>query len=47
MTLYRLAHLLHQPLYVIEEMTFEEISGWIAYFKIEKRDHGHHRPARH
>jgi hypothetical protein len=36
MMLFSLADRLHQPFFVIEQMSFEEISGWIAYFKIEK-----------
>lgn len=36
MTLFAIAERLHQPLFVIEQMSFEEIAGWIAYFKITK-----------
>jgi hypothetical protein len=36
MTLYAIAERLHQPLFVVEQMSFEEISGWIAWFKIRE-----------
>lgn len=36
MTLFAIAERLHQPVFVIEQMTFDELSGWIAYFKITK-----------
>lgn len=38
MSLYALAERLHQPLFVIMQMSFEEISGWIAFFRIRARD---------
>jgi hypothetical protein len=38
MLMFRLAEHLHQPLSVVQQMSFEELSGWIAYFKIKKKD---------
>lgn len=37
---YRLADRLHKTLGEIEALSFEELSGWIAYINIEKREEG-------
>ena len=36
--LFTLAERLHQPLFVVEQMSFEELSGWVAYYKIKAKD---------
>lgn len=38
MMLFTIAERLHQPLGVIENMSFDELSGWVAYFRIRDRE---------
>jgi hypothetical protein len=38
MTMFRLAEALHKSVAEVECWSFEELSGWIAYFKIKKQD---------
>lgn len=38
MMLFTIAERLHQPVFVVEQMSFEELSGWIAYFTIRSRE---------
>ena len=37
MLLYQLAEHLHQPVRVIEQLDFDELAGWVAYFNIKRR----------
>jgi hypothetical protein len=39
MTLFRLAEALHKSVSEVETWSFDELSGWIAYFKIKAQDH--------
>ena len=38
MMLFTIAERLHQPLSVILDMSFDELSEWVAYFKIRDRE---------
>lgn len=38
MLMFRLAEALHKTFSEVEQMSFEELSGWVAYFKIKKQD---------
>jgi hypothetical protein len=38
MMMFRLAEGLHKSVSEVETWSFEELSGWIAYFKIKSRE---------
>ncbi len=38
MLMFQLAEALHKSVAEIESLSWEEIAGWVAYFKIRKQD---------
>lgn len=38
--LFRIADRLGQPVFVVERMSYRELSGWVAYFRLLERENG-------